>query len=119
LLDIRVRSGAISRDHRRRFEALDVLLDKYASKLRRHPRGMAYVRAAVFAFRAGEDDFAQRWTQLARQAGLKRLLADSYGRRLLGWGVLGAPQRKILRYGNSVLRSLIGRAIREVGAIKR
>ena len=69
--------------------------------------------ADMLRFGHGENrypaDLSENKISKVRQAGLKRLLADSYGRRLLGWGVLGAPQRIILRHGNSVLRSLIGR----------
>ena len=36
---------------------------------------MAYVRAAVFAYRASEDGFAIRWGSLAKQAGLRSLLS--------------------------------------------
>jgi glycosyltransferase involved in cell wall biosynthesis len=119
LLDIRVRPGAIGRDHRGRFESLDGLIDKYAPRLERYPRGMAYVRAAVFAYRAGEDDFAQRWKLLAKQAGLRRLLTDSYGWRLLGWGVLGPIQRRMFRRCNLVVRFLIGRALGMTGGLGR
>lgn len=119
LLDIRVRSGAISRDLRHRLAALDVLIGDHAPRLQRSHRGMAYVRAAVFAYRAGADDFAQRWTELARQAGPRRLLADSYGRRLLGWSVLGSAQRRLLRRCNRLARSLAGRAIGESGGLLR
>jgi glycosyltransferase involved in cell wall biosynthesis len=119
LLDIRVRPGAISRDYRRRFEALAGLIDRHATALRRHPPGMAYVRAGVFAYRAGEDDFAQRWTGLARSAGVRRLLADSYGRRLLAWGALSPAQRTVLRGGNHRARSVIGRAIGVADGIVR
>src|SRR5260370_18811066 len=93
LLDIRVRSGAISRDHARRFEGLDALIADHAPHLERNPAGMAYVRAAVFAYRAGADDFAGRWTARAGEAGLRRLLADSYGWRMLGRKGLVAPRR--------------------------
>jgi glycosyltransferase involved in cell wall biosynthesis len=111
LLDIRIRADAISRDHRKRFESLDVLISEYAPSLRRYPKGMAYVRAAVFAYRAGDDDFAQRWAQLAKKAGLRRLLSDSYGRRLLAWNALGPVHRKMLRRCSSLARSVAGRII--------
>jgi len=119
LLDIRVRSGAISRDLRHRFECLDVLIREHAPGLQRYPRGMAYVRAAVFAYRAGADEFAQRWTQLARQAGVLRLLRDPYGRRLLGWSALRPAQRRLLRHCDQLVRSLVGRAIGEVSGLLR
>jgi glycosyltransferase involved in cell wall biosynthesis len=119
LLDVRVRTGAISRDYRTRFESLDALIGEYAPALQRYPRGMAYVRAAVYAYRAGEDAFAKRWTQLAKQEGVRRLLADTYGWRLLGWDVLGSAQRNALRRSNLMLRALIGRVIGEAGGVQR
>jgi glycosyltransferase involved in cell wall biosynthesis len=119
LLDVRVRPGAISRDYRRRFDALAGLIDKHAAALRRHPPGMAYVRAGAFAYRAGEDDFARRWTGLARSAGVRCLLADPYGRRLLGWSALSPAQRTVLRRGNHGARSLLGRAVGVADGIMR
>jgi glycosyltransferase involved in cell wall biosynthesis len=108
LLDIRVRAGAISRDHRKRFIALDKVIADHAPKLRRRPIGMAYVRAAVFAYRAGEDEFAARWSVAASKAGLRRLLADQHGRKVLGWSILPHRGRAMLRQASGLLRSAIG-----------
>lgn len=119
LLDIRVRSGAISRDHARRFEGLDALIADHAPHLQRSPEGMAYVRAAVFAYRAGADDFAGRWAARAMEAGLRRLLADSYGWRMLGWKVLGVHGRKALRRCDAMVRWLVGMAIGQAGGLMR
>lgn len=119
LLDIRVRPGAISRDHKRRFVALDTLIARHSINLRKHPKGMAYVRAAVFAFRAGDEDFAQRWARLATKGTSVHLLGDPYGRRLLGWYLLSERQRQMVRRANALLRSLIGRLIGLSGAILR
>lgn len=119
LLDIRVRPGAISRDHKKRFAAFDTLIARHSVNLRKHREGMAYVRAAVFAFRAGEEDFAQRWAGLAMQGTLIHLLGDSYGRRLLGWYLLSEHQRRVVRRANTRLRSLAGRLIGLAGGILR
>jgi glycosyltransferase involved in cell wall biosynthesis len=119
LLDLRVRSGAISRDYRRRFEKLAHLIGEHAPDLRRYPAGMAYVRAAVFAFRAGNDDVALPWLQLARTAGLPRLLHYSYGWRLIGWSILPTRGRAVLRRLTGAIRGLIGRAIRAPGGLLR
>lgn len=119
LLDIRVRPGAISRDHKKRFVALDTLIAKHSVNLRKHPKGMAYVRAAVFAFRAGDEDFAQRWARLATKDTFVHLLGDSYGRRLLGWYLLSERQRRIVRQANALLRSQVGRLIGLSGGILR
>lgn len=119
LLDLRVRSGAISRDHQRRFEKLGNLIGEYAPDLRRHPVAMAYVRAAVFAFRAGDDELAHRWARLAWKAGLQRLVRYSYGRRLICWRLLPARGRVVLRRSAGAIRGLIGRAIRAPGGLLR
>lgn len=111
LLDLRVRAGAISRDYQGRFEKCDAIAKEFSGGLRRHPAGMAYVRFAVFAFRAGYEDYALRWAQQAKQAGLARLLMDSYGWRLLGWSILPPSARRALRRGNSLARALMGRMI--------
>jgi glycosyltransferase involved in cell wall biosynthesis len=111
LLDLRVRAGAISRDHRGRFEKCDAIAREFSPGLRRYPASMAYVRFAVFAFRAGYEDYASRWAQQAKQAGLAHLLVDSYGWRLLGWTVLPPIARRALRRGNSLARTLLGRII--------
>lgn len=119
LLDIRVRSGAISRDLRKRFEDLDVLISERQAQLRRYPAGMAYVRAAVFAFRSGADDFALRWARHAWQAGAWRLVRDSYGRRLVAWGLLRPAGRHALRRLDEAVRMLAGRAVGARGGLLR
>jgi glycosyltransferase involved in cell wall biosynthesis len=119
LLDLRVRAGAMSRNHSQRFENLYHLIDEYALDLRRHHVGMAYVRAAVFAFRAGHEDVAVRWARLAWKAGFGRLARRSYGWRLIGWTILSARGRVALRSADAVTRTLIGRAIRAPGGLQR
>lgn len=119
LLDLRVRPGAISRDHRRRFEKCDTVLEEFSPGLSRRPAGMAYVRHAVFAFRAGQEDFALRWARTARGAGLTNLLADSYGWRLLGWMTLPAGGRRALRRCDSYARRVFGLLIRAPAGLLR
>jgi glycosyltransferase involved in cell wall biosynthesis len=120
LLDLRVRAGAKTRDHRKLFEENAALAREFAPALRRYPEGMAYVRLAVFAFRAGHEDFALAWARRARQAGLSRLVADSYGWRLLGWTMLPAAGRRLLRRLALVVRGLIGRiVVRAPGGLLR
>jgi len=105
LLDIRVRAGAISRDHKKRFVALEHLITTYAPKMQRRPQGMAYVRAAYFAYRDNEDEFAGRWAHAAREeAPLRALLTDSYGRRMLTWYALSDGGRATVRRA----RGLVG-----------
>lgn len=119
LLDLRVRPGAKSRDQRRIFARMDDLASEFAPALRRHSKGMAYLRIAVFAFRAGDEDYAMRWSRQARQAGLGALTADSYGWRLLGWTALGLTGRRALRRLDRAARTLIGRIIRAPGGLLR
>jgi glycosyltransferase involved in cell wall biosynthesis len=119
LVDLRVRPGAISRNHRQRFEKLDHLISEYSPHLHRYPVGMAYVRASVFAFRVGDDDVALRWAQLAWKAGLGWLIRDGYGWRLIGWTILSARGRTALRRSDTVFRALVGRAIRAPGGLLR
>lgn len=119
LLDVRVRAGALSRDYTRRFEQLDHLIAEFAPGLARNPAGMAYVRAAVFAFRAGHDEFALGWARTARTAGLWRLARYPYGLRLLGWSALPPAGRVTLRRLTAWLRNLIAHAIRAKGGLLR
>lgn len=119
LVDIRIRPGAIGRDYKQRFVALDKVIGANCSKLRRYPKGMGYVRAAVFSFRAGEEDIALRWARLAMEGNLFHLLFYGYGWRLLAWKVLGVGGRRVLRRGNAVIRSLIGRAVGLGGGVLR
>jgi glycosyltransferase involved in cell wall biosynthesis len=119
LLDLRVRPGAMSRDYRQRFENLHHLIGEHSRDLRRHPVGMAYVRAAVFAFRAGNEDVALRWARRARTAGVARLIRDSYGWRLIGWTSLPASGRMALRRSDAGIRALVGRAIRAPAGLLR
>lgn len=119
LLDLRVRPGAISRDYRGRFQKSDAIAKEFAQGLRRYPAGMAYVRFAVFAFRAGYEDFALPWARLARQAGLAHLLRDTYGWRLLGWTALPSTARRTVRRWDSRARALLGRILKAPAGLLR
>ena len=119
LLDVRVRTDAMSRNHSQRFDNLRHLIDEHSPGLRRYPVGMAYVRAAVFAFRAGYEDVALSWARLAWTAGFSRLIRHSYGWRLIGWTMLSARGRVALRSVDAVTRALVGRAISAPGGLQR
>ena len=111
LLDIRIRPGAISRNHEARFQARDALIEKYGQALQRYPKELAYLRPSVFAYRAGHDERADRWARIAMRLGWRILFLDSYGWRLLGWSMLGARWRRRLRAGNKAARALVGRLV--------
>lgn len=119
LVDIRVRPGAISRDHTKRFNALQGLIDEYGPDMKHEPLGMAYVRAAVFAFRAGDETFALDWAAKARTAGLRKLISDGYGRRVLFWSSLSERQRMIMRRTTNQLRGLVGRIVGSTSGLAR
>jgi glycosyltransferase involved in cell wall biosynthesis len=119
LLDIRVRPGAISRDHRARFAALESLIRDHSPDLRRHPPNLAYVRPSVFAYRSGEDDVADRWAREVRQIGLRMLVPDSYGWRVLAWSSLTPWHRKLLRSASGAVRSFVGCVVGAGGAVLR
>ncbi|OLL70952.1 putative glycosyl transferase [Pseudonocardia sp. Ae168_Ps1] len=98
LLDMRLmRAGSISSNRQRRFECLDKVIAEYAPSMRRKHPGLAYIRPAVFAYRDGLDDFGDRWSLLAREAGAKELARDSWGRSLLAWSSAGRERRAQLR----------------------
>jgi glycosyltransferase involved in cell wall biosynthesis len=111
LLDLRVRPGAISRDYRGRFDKSEGVAREFAPALQRHPEGMAYVRFAVFAFRAGHEEYALRWARRAKEAGIPRLLRDPYGLRMISWIALGTKGRRGLRRLDAMVRRLIGQVI--------
>jgi glycosyltransferase involved in cell wall biosynthesis len=119
LLDIRVRPGAISRDHRLRLMALDNLISDHGRHLRRYPSNLAYVRPSVFAYRAGEDAVADRWAGVVKQLGWRVVFLDSYGWRMLAWSSLRPRFRRMLRSGNHAARAFVGRLIGADGAVLR
>jgi len=119
LLDIRVRPGAISRDHQARFAALESLIRDHSLDLRRYPRNLAYVRPSVFAYRSGADDVADRWALAVRQIGWRMLVLDSYGWRVLAWSSLTPRYRKLLRSASGVARSFVGCLVGAGGAVLR
>jgi glycosyltransferase involved in cell wall biosynthesis len=119
LLDIRVRPGAISRDHGSRLKALDQLISDHGPRLRRYPGNLAYVRPSVFAYRAGEDAVADRWARVVKQLGWRIVFLDSYGWRMLAWSALPPAYRRMLRSGNYAVRAIVGRMIGASGAALR
>ncbi len=98
LLDMRLmRTGSISADRGARFECLDKVVGEYAPRMtRRHP-GTAWIRPAVFAYRDGFDDVADRWAMAAREAGTAALARDPWGRSLLTWNSAGGSGRARIR----------------------
>ena len=106
LVDYRVtRPGSISGNRIARFQALDMILDRYVPQLTRLPAGMAYVRPAVFAYRDGADEYGERWTRQAFTAGRRAITRDHWGLSLLAWHEAGPQQRARMRHARDSLRA--------------
>jgi glycosyltransferase involved in cell wall biosynthesis len=106
LLDMRIgRPGSVSLDRSARFADLETILAGYAPRMRRLHPGLAYVRPAVFAYRDGHDDTADRWADQALAAGRADLLRDAWGRALLTWHGAGPTGRACLRRARDAARS--------------
>ncbi|HXV94168.1 MAG TPA: glycosyltransferase [Pseudonocardia sp.] len=112
LVDMRLgRPGSISSARGARFAALDGLLATYAPRMRRLHPGLAYVRPAVFAYRDGFDEIADRWAAQARLAGTDRLARSVYGQSLLAWSAAGPSGRAVLRSTRDRARSGLYRGV--------
>ena len=111
LVDLRLRPGSVTRDQAGTLAAIDGLLSAQAPKLRRLPRGLAYVRPAVMALKYGVDEeLAERWAAEAREAGLSRLVRSSWGLRLLFWDGLSPSGRRAVRSLQSSAREAVKNA---------
>lgn len=119
LVDLRVRRGAISRDLTGRLTSMQKLLDRFIPSLRHTPAPLAYVRPTVVAFRAGNDEVAERWLKEARKAELPWLLKDSYGRRVLLWGFFNRRQRNVGRMLSAKVKQLVIRSLSLVSSSLR
>ena len=107
LVDIRVRPGAISRNLSKRMDTNDRLLAIWVPRLRHPDRAKAYVRPAVMAFRAGDDLRGARLARSAREAGLRWLLTDGFGLRMLAWNLLSRPARPRVRASYRQVKRLV------------
>jgi glycosyltransferase involved in cell wall biosynthesis len=98
------RPGSISGRRTARYQALETILDRYSPELTRLPRGLAYVRPAVFAYRDGADDFGERWAEQALTAGRSVLARDHWGLSLLAWHDASTRRRTSMRRTRDTLR---------------
>lgn len=118
LVDMRLgRPGAISADRGARFDALETILGRYAPTMRRLPQGLAYVRPAVFAYRDGHDETADRWAARARAAGSTALARDGWGRTMLTWQAAGSAGRLALRGARDSTRAGVYRGLDLAGGV--
>ncbi len=108
LVDLRLRPGSVTRDRDGSAVAIDSLLAAQTPRLRRLPRGLAYLRPAVTALKYGADeDLAQRWAAHAREVGRARLVRSSWGLRLLFWDGLSPSGRQAVRSLQSSAREAV------------
>lgn len=106
LVDMRLmRTGSISSNRTARYESLDKLLTEYAPMMTRLPAGLAYVQPAVFAYRDGYDEIADRWAEVALSAGTSRLARSRWGQALLTWHRGGPAWRARIRAGRDLART--------------
>jgi glycosyltransferase involved in cell wall biosynthesis len=107
-VDMRLmRSGCISANRGARFDSLDQLLGKYAPAMTRLPPGLAYVRPAVFAYRDGFDEIADRWAAEALTAGPAELARSTWGQSMVAWHRAGPERRARMRSARNSTRSAL------------
>jgi glycosyltransferase involved in cell wall biosynthesis len=115
LVDMRLmRTGSISSNRTARYEALDKMLTEYAPMMTRLHPGLAYVQPAVFAYRDGHDEIAERWARQALAAGTTRLARSRWGQSLLGWHGAGPAGRVTMRAARDGARAGIYGGISKV-----
>ncbi|MCE0761456.1 glycosyltransferase family 2 protein [Pseudonocardia kujensis] len=118
LIDMRLmRTGSISSNRGARYSALDKLLVEYAPLMSRLPSGLAYVQPAVFAYRDGFDDVADRWAGIALTAGPARLARTRWGQALLAWHGSGATGRARMRAARNGVRAGVYRGAARAAAL--
>lgn len=108
LVDWRLRPGSVTRDRRARDTSMLQLLDKQAANLRHSPRGLAYVRPAVWALKYGADeDIADQMAMKARMEGIGTLVRRVPGWRLLFWHTMPRRGRRAMRSFQSKIRDTV------------
>jgi glycosyltransferase involved in cell wall biosynthesis len=86
LVDYRRRANTITANTNRHITILDGLIEKHSVRMRRLPRGAAYVRPALYGLSKGSSEVSEitdRWVELALSAGRDYLMRDSQGLQLL------------------------------------
>jgi len=108
LVDMRLmRTGSISANRGARYDSLDKLLTEYAPMMTRLPAGLAYVQPAVFAYRDGFDEIADRWAGIALSVGTTRLARSRWGQALLGWHKASPTGRATMRQARETTRASV------------
>jgi len=89
LVKYRQRSGRVSNQHQKMNNRLEIVLNRYSSNLTTKEKARIYVKPALVAFRAGEEERALQWSRIAKDSGFWYLLRTSDGRFLLLWSFAG------------------------------
>jgi glycosyltransferase involved in cell wall biosynthesis len=84
----RVGEGRISSQKQKMLDRIEIILNKYTTKLTPKEKSIVYVKPALQAFRAG-DERALEWSRIAMASGWWNLGYSTEGRYFLLWSVLG------------------------------
>lgn len=101
LTRLRLRPGSMTRDRSTAEATLDTFLATQAAKVSLRASALAYVIPAAAALKYGNADTNQeltdRWTALARKAGIRHLLRSPNGARFLFWSSMSPSQRATVK----------------------
>jgi glycosyltransferase involved in cell wall biosynthesis len=89
LVKYRQRLHRVSTQHYKMNSRLQVVLNRYSSNLTPQEKARVFIKPALLAFRAGDDEHALQWSQIANNSGFWYLLRSSDGRFLLLWSFAG------------------------------
>ncbi len=101
LVKYRQRLNRPSKQHHTMNSRLEVVLNRYSSNLNNREKARVFLKPALFAFRAGDDEHALRWSKIANNSGLLYLLRSSDGRFLLLWAFAG---KNLIRQAKVLLK---------------
>lgn len=112
LVNYRRRAHTVTSNYTRHISVLDGLLEKHSTRMRRLPRGAAYVRPALYGLTKGSeetDQMVQKWIELALSSGRDYLMRDAQGLRLLALTSGGKYTQAAFRGGRSLAFSSMSR----------
>lgn len=112
MVDYRRRANTITSNTTRHISILDGLLESHSSRMRRLPRGAAYVRPALYALTKGSDateEITTKWVDLALSSGRDYLIRDAQGLQLLALTSGGKYTQAAFRGSRSIAFNSISR----------
>jgi glycosyltransferase involved in cell wall biosynthesis len=101
LVKYRQRLNRVSTQHYKMNSRLQVVLNRYSSNLTPQEKARVFIKPALLAFRAGGDEHALQWSQIANNSGFWYLLRSSDGRFLLLWSLVG---KNLIRQAKHLLK---------------